>query len=94
MNVEKKGGGCCLTAVKKLFRLGTFIDQILEQYYADAYWPQDILKTLLCGDILAWVVFITPKSKPIYKNKEEKWVITFLTKTKQNKKALHLVECI
>lgn len=37
MNVEKKGGGCCLTPEKKLFVLGTFIDQILEQCYANAY---------------------------------------------------------
>lgn len=37
MEVKKEGAGCSLTPEKKLSMLGTFTDQILEQYYVDAY---------------------------------------------------------
>lgn len=70
-----KKRGCCLRLEKKLSKLGTSVDQSLDLYYADAYWPQDLdsdVMTLPCGGILAWVVFITQKYKPIQENKEKK----------------------
>lgn len=49
------------------------MDQSLDLHYADACWLQDldsdVVMTLLCGSILACVVLITPKYKPVQKTK-------------------------